>query len=181
MAIERAAIKDAIAETLEGRDRTRALATGVFKYGIHDGQTQQAQSAKLVNTIDARHWFDVRLATVRPHAATNVANQSSRRIVEMPVTIRIRTHLKTQPQESERDEVLDQVASDCEDAVQALAYPHNLDTTQDGRSTNIVGGLMTGIGNRGTPEWRQVNEDWERKRVESEITGNLIVAVEANT
>lgn len=177
MAIAIEAIRDAIAETLEGQLGTIVVTAGAFHRGVFDGQEVPGQQAKLIQTEVATHWFDVQLGAHSTHPASSVSTNGSRRLVQMPVRITVKSHLKTQPQDSERDSILAAVASDCEDAAQALGYPHAIDQTVDGRPTYIVGGLVTGANFAGPPSWQLLEENWGNKWIRHEIAGNIIINV----
>jgi hypothetical protein len=179
-----AAIRNVIAEVLEGRvgtTRTVSRDPQVFLRGVFDGQGDAATKAKAAQTSAARHRFDVQLGSMRNHDATPVSATSSNRIVTIPVRIDVTTSSATKVQESKRDDLLDSIASDCDDAIQALAFPGNLATTEGSVSTNIIAGMLLGDGAVGAPRWEMGAVDWTRNLARSRITGAVIVSISQDT
>lgn len=166
-------IRTAIAEVLE------AALTATFKRGVFPGQPLQAQQSMSMQDTVGVHWFDVQIADEEPHASSPVSARDPRRVLQLSITIPVTSHVATTAQDAERALKLSAIASDCDDAAQALSEPGALDETDDGDATGIVSGLMFGPGRSGTPTWRLVQEDWGAQLVRSAIVGSLIVNVEA--
>lgn len=166
-------IRAAIREVME------AALTATFKYGTFAGQPIEAQQAMARQTAIGTHRFDVELATEEAHASSPVSARDPRRVLQVDVTIPLITHVATTAQETERALILNAIASDADDASQALSGPGALEQTEAAVATQIVSGMMFGPGRTGTPVWRVTREDWEQQLVRSEITGSLVVATEA--
>lgn len=179
MAFEAEAIRQAIIERLEGAAGIVALDTGVFKFGVFEGQPDAAKQSKSMQAEVGAHRFDVEFSPLRNSEASNVGTNTARRIVEVDVRIPVWTHVKTTAQETERKTILAGIESDCESAIQALGYPNSLSATVAANSTNIVSGMMLGEGGIAMPTYRTVAADWGRQLIKSEIVGTLIVAVTA--
>lgn len=177
MAIDAAAIRLSIVELMEGSIGTDPLASGLFKLGVFAGQKPDATASRLRQSSVGTHWFDVRLGIGSRSAASNVASGNPRRLLNLDVTIDVRTQLLTEVQASERDSTLAVIASDCSDAILALSTPGNIATTADGNGTGIVGGRIGGANGRGRPSWRLVAEDWssDARHVRHEIRGEVTV------
>ena len=150
-----------------------------FAYGAFAGQPIEAQQAMARQTAIGAHWFDVELAAEEVHASSPVSALHSRRVMQVEVTIPIISHVPTTAQETERALILNAIASDADDAAQALSVPGALAATGAAVVTEIVSGLMFGPGRSGTPTWSLVTADWERQLIRSTISGSLVVVAEA--
>lgn len=178
MAIESKAIRTAIIELATGAIGTiRLVDDAVFAFGAFTGQPDPALLAKTVQEKKGRNWFNVTLGRVVSHAATSMSAKGDRRIVAMPVTLDIWTHVKTSAQEQARVDALDTLVSDADDLIQALHYPGNLTTTRQSVATTIIGGLLVGPGNSGAPVWSIVDEDWKRQVIHSRIEAAALVTI----
>lgn len=177
MSLAIGAIRTAIAEILEGALGTIHPAAGTFQRGAFDGQPDDAKLSRLRQTSTATHWFDVTVGEHDNHASSPLsARHGHRRLTALPITVDIWSGLGTEAQESDRGTLLATIASDCEDARQALGYPGSLAETADEIETGIIGGLMRGPAYTGLPEWERVDEDWGKRWLHSQISGMLVCA-----
>lgn len=178
MAFPAAAIRNAIAEVMEGKiGTTRTVDAEVFLRGVFDGQGDFAAKAKAQQKSDARHRFDVQLGPMRPHGASPVSANASNRLVIVPIRIDITTATATKVQFTDRDTTLADIASDSDDAIQALHFRGNLLTDHAGTATNIASGMLLGDGGDGSPQWEITQQDWQRNLVRSRISGAVIVSI----
>jgi hypothetical protein len=178
MSIAAAAIVNAIVEALDGTmNSTRDVDAAALGGGVFEGQPVQAQQSRAIQTADKRHRFDVRLMGQQRHASSPASIKASHRTALVPVQIDITTTLKTTAQESERFAQRASVASDADDAIQALTYPGNLTTDDADTATGIVSGMLFGPDGSGQPQWSVVSEDWSRHLLKSVIRGSAIVVV----
>jgi hypothetical protein len=168
-------IYDAICEVVEGTigESSVRVPLGTFKRGTFEGQQATAKQAAV---LDGTHGFDVQMRGPSDHPATPVSALTTQPIQSFEVVIPIWTHVKSTAEGRERFETLAQIIADGDRACTALGYPHNLDTTQAGGDTNIVGGLMFGPGALKTPDFAIVEENWDAHWVRSQIIGSLIVS-----
>lgn len=179
MAYPAKAIREVIANVLEGTvGTTRTVEEGKFLRGVFDGQNVRAQKALASQKQDADHRFDVSVSPLRSHSASAVSAISSRRIDTLAVVVTVTTSTKTRVEAEARDDVLANIASDCDDAIQALSYPGNLASTLGGVATNVVSGLMLGENGTGHPSWQLVNVDWTRNQARSQIVGSVVVRID---
>lgn len=176
MSIAAAAIVSAITEALTGvLVSTRNMDPSVLAPGVFEGQPKQAQQARALT--DATHRFDVRLLGQQRHPSTPVSIKSSHRNVLVPIDVTITTRLQSTVQDTERDAVRASLASDVDDAVQALTYPGNLTDDSLGTVTGIVSGMLFGPDGSGTPQWSVTSEDWSTHLLKSVIRASAIVVV----
>lgn len=178
MAFASAAIRQAVIDLAEGAiTGIRDLDSGVFRFGVFDGQPLPAMIAKGIQKHNARHWFDVSVSRARDHASTPVSAIGNRRNTFMTVTVDIWTHTATTAQEDKRKTLLAELESDCDDLIQALHYPGNLTDTQDGTTTGLIGGMLFGPGGSGAPEYVMVSADWKTQTIRSRIDASALVQV----
>ena len=174
MTIPAAAIRTAIAEVLEGDLGTLRVEAGRFERGAFEGQPDAAKLAKLRQTSTAAHWFDVVIGEDETHPITSLSTRSTRTL-QVPITIDVWTGLATEVQEEDRADLLAALNDDLEDAARSLAYFGSVTATVAAVTTSIVGGLVRGPENSGTPEYEVVEENWEARWLQSRITGAVIV------
>lgn len=178
MAYNATYIRDTVVDLLDGTlTSVRQLTSGKFAYGTHDGQTPTAKKATAVQTATARHWFDVELGRLENHSDGPVSANSNYRLGIVTVRIPITTSVRSAAEATQRGADLETIATDCDDAIQALHYRDNLSQDASANATNIVSGIMLGPGGQGAPVWDLTNEDWEAGLVESEINGSVIVNI----
>jgi hypothetical protein len=172
-----ARIRTAVRELLEGTiGTTRAVTSGVFRYGVFDGQPLQAQQAKTAITTYT-HRFDVLIKSLSRHAATPSSNNASHRIARCAVEIPIWSHLKSTAQESERAEQREKIENDCDLAMQALCYRNNLAATSAAAATGIISGMLLGADGSGYPTWTVVDENWQRHMLRSVIRASAALVI----
>ena len=168
-------IRTAIVELVRGSiGTTRVVPAGMFGEGVHAGQKPSAQQAKALNR-NYTHRFDVAVRVAGVHEASAVSVKTSSRISRFAVEIMFTTKLKSVVQDEARDDVLARVAGDGDVVIQALNYPNNLLTTNDGEATGIVSGMLLGPDNTSTPRWELVEENWEQQLLRSRIVAEAIV------
>lgn len=176
MSFNAAAVRRAIRDVLEGASGTvRTVASGTMVSGVFEGQQDAAQKAK---TLLAEHRFDVRLASLRNHEASPVGAIGSYRLARVEIFVEVLTATRTVVQIDARDTLLAAIASDMDEAIQALAFPANVATTAALAATGIVSGLLTGPGGEGVPEWTEVAQDWERQEIRSRISASATLRIE---
>ncbi len=169
-------------ELLEGDiGTTRTVTAAKFKYGVHDGMNALAQKGTAVQTATGRHWFDVELGALSNHSDGPVSANSNYRLGVVEVTIPIVSAVRSTAEATQRSTDLETIASDCDDAIQALHYRDNLKQTSAAAATNIISGIMLGPGGQGAPQWSVVEENWDGGLVRSEITGSVIVNITQST
>lgn len=167
------ATRTVIREVVEG-----ALAA-TFKYGAFAGQPIEAQKAMAVQTAIGTHRFDVEIGEEAAHASSPISARDPRKVLRVDVTIPIISHVATPAQEADRALILNAIASDADDAVQALSLPGALNETESAEATWIVSGMMRGPGFSGSPTWRVTAEDWGNQLIRSAISGSIVVDTEA--
>lgn len=169
------AIRTAVKELLHGSiGTTRVVPPGLFEYGVFTGQAIGAQKARALD-LRFRHRFDVTLRTVGSSVATPLSVKSSYRLSVMRIEILVTTKLPSQVVEAMRDDARSQVEGDCDVAIQALNYPHNLLTTHDAEETGIISGMFRGPDGLSTPTWELLEENWEQQLLRSRIIGDADV------
>jgi hypothetical protein len=168
-------IRDAIRDVLIGAvGSVRVVPEDRMAANVFAGQTDTSQHARgLLNT----HRFDVRIARLRNHESSPVAQIGSYRIAEADIVIDVLTVTKTVAQEDERDTVLATIASDMDDAIQALAFPTNVTQSAALEATGIISGMLLGPGGEGVPEWAEVSQDWKAQEIRSRITCSALLRV----
>lgn len=171
----------AITQVLEGTLGTaRRLEQQVFKSGVFAGQPMSTKQSVARQTAEGRHRFEVNFGRARDNGATSVASTGSRRIADWDVRISGITSVATVAQLVERDDVMDGLYADLEDAIQALETPGNLSATASGDATTVASGLMRGPTGTGSPEYRILREDWDKQLLEWEISGLITLTVPMN-
>ena len=169
-----AAIRTAITEVLRGSSgAVRTVPHGLFEPGVFAGQKLPAQQSK---AIDYRyvHRFDLSVSRQVLNAATPMGT-APYRIADYAIAINITTRLMAVTRDDAREETRAHVEGDCDVAIQALNYRHNLDTTLDAQATGIVSGLLKGPDGTATPVWELVEENWEQHLLRSRIVAAATV------
>lgn len=161
MSLASTPIRTAIAELLEGSiGSVRTVTAAKFKRGVWAGQPEEASAALAVQTSTGRHWFDVELGAFGASPSSPLSSNSNYRIVECPVTIRVRSKLATAAQASQRATDIAAILDDCDLAAQALGRPNNLLQTAGAVATNLIGGCLAGPDGTGQPRIDQTAQDW---------------------
>lgn len=174
-------IRNAIKSLLQGEiGAVRTVPSGVFKYGIFEGQPGGATRAAVINP-NYKHRFDVQLGGMMMHGSTPVSNNGPRKNVYVPVTIDIKTTLKASPLDEARDNQRILVETNAQLALQALERPGNLATDNADNDTGIVSGILVGESGNGHPTWTVIAEDWEKLIHHGQIKGSVIVAIDQPT
>lgn len=174
-----AAIRQAIREVLDGTlQGPIAVEEGAFAGDVFAGQSVTAQLAKLRQTFTARNRFDVRLLRKTTHPASPAGGHSNSEIAQVEVQIDIQTPTKTLVELEARDDVLQQIASDCNAAITTLRRPEILALTSAGVETGIVSGMLLGPGGDGLPQWELMTEDWDNLRIYSRVSGVVWVHIQ---
>lgn len=175
MSFSAAAVRRAIRDVLEGASGTlRTVEADVMTSGVFAGQHPAAQKAK---ALLADHRFDVRIANLRRHEASPVAAIGSYRLALADIFVEVTTKTATVVQLTERDETLAAIASDMDDAIQAIAFPGNAAQTAALEATGIVSGMLTGPGGEGVPEWSEVSQDWDAQMIRSRISATATLRI----
>jgi hypothetical protein len=176
-----AAVRTAIKELLQGSiGAVRVCSDELFRYGAHEGKPISGQQAKAI-ALDRFASFDVKVGSFVNHSSTPSSITAGYRTVKAMVDISFWVPTKTTVQDAERDQMLEDVERYMDVAIQALSYPHNLDTTSGGASTNIVSGLLFGPDGKGPPTWELLNIDWANSLHRSVIHASAIVQVDQAT
>jgi len=167
----RCAIKERLCGELGG---TRRMIPGTVEDGVFDGQPLGAEQAAALQVPR----FGVAIDGFRNHGATPISNIGSSRLVEIDITITFSYRLPITVDHDARDEVLAQMATDGDAAVQSLSYPDALLYTAAGQNTSLVGGILWGPrGSTGMPQWQRIDEDWDAGIAHSEITASGVIDV----
>ena len=170
-------IRRAIKELMQGElGSLRSIPQGTFKYGRFDGQPLAAEQATSLDTGYGRNYFDVQAARVTRNRSTQFSAFGSYRVANLPITITITTALSTTVEETDRDDVLEAVIVDLEQAAAALGYPGNLATDVEGADTAIIGECLVGPDEVPDVEYEAVPR-WDDGLVRSRITGLAIVQI----
>lgn len=176
MAYNAANIRTAIKELAEGDiGTTRVMTSNVFLHGVFDGQPTGAQQAKAMHT--GTHRFDVELGDLEDHEASPISAKAPTRFARLSVTIPVVTHTPTTVDDAARRSVLADIESDCDDLIQALHFPANLDATAASGATNIVSGHLLGPDGTGEPTWVLDFADWGESLIRSQITAQATVEI----
>lgn len=176
--IERRRIRCAIQDVLEGNLGPVRLEAGVFLRGVHAGLPIDKLKS-ICKSEDARHRYDIVFGGLGQHGSSPVMNIGSREIALQPVTIQCWTHKRSTLDPDERDEVLDQLHADADDARQALSRMRALFTTLSGDATILCGdAMMVGPGGvTSAPDMTAPQEDWENSLVTWSLVGALYLDI----
>ena len=183
MSLASTPIRTAIAELLEGSiGSIRTLPASPsqkFLRGTFEGQPEQATAAFLLQVAAARHRFDVELGAFNASPSSPLSSNSNYRLVECPVTIRVKTKLATPAQASQRATDIAAILDDCDLAAQAMGRPNNLLQTAGAVATNLIGGCLVGPEGTGQPRIDASVQDWTAPHgmATTTIVGRAIVKI----
>ena len=180
MSLASTPIRTAIAELLEGSiGSIRTVTAAKFLRGTFEGQPEQATSAYLLQVASARHRFDVELGAFSASPSSPLSSNANYRLVECPVTIRVKTKLATPNQGSVRATDIATILDDCDLAAQAMGRPNNLLQTAGAVATNLIGGCLVGPEGTGQPRIDASVQDWTAPHgmATTTIVGRAIVKI----
>jgi hypothetical protein len=173
MAYDHAAIVESINGLFEGSSGVaRTLPSGVFQRSRFLGRdVKDKQAIALQAPKSTMYLFQVMIGALVEGPASPMSAMGSYELDEVEVFIAVIATVATVVAIGDPDAVIAALSSACQDAVQALKTPHNLDED----TTGVVSGCLERV--------RMIapaQEDWDMKYVEAHITGILNLQIDSN-
>jgi hypothetical protein len=161
----------------------RRVSAGTFTFGAFDGQSPGGTKARTVDEATSVYRFDLILGEIETHESSPVSRKANHKIVRLGISIKVWQHLRTEIQEARRRQNRYDMATSMDLAIQALAYPGNLETDGDAfpSFTGIISGCLVGPGGQGDPIKTDPTEDWDERHLTAQIEASALIKVTQET